>query len=47
MLNVYAESSALLARFLGDEAGHRLVEVLRRAVLVAVPILPSSSVIAY
>lgn len=34
----------MLAWLLGDKAGHRVLEVLRRAVLVAVPILPSSSV---
>ncbi|PYU28557.1 MAG: hypothetical protein DMG32_02300 [Acidobacteria bacterium] len=33
-MNVYAESSAMLAWLLGDEAGHRVLEVLRRAALV-------------
>ena len=32
---IYAESSAVLAWLLGEEAGHRVGEVLRRAELVA------------
>ena len=31
---MYAESSAVLAWLLGDKAGHRVLEVLRRAALV-------------
>jgi len=34
-VNIYAESSAVLAWLLGEEAGHRVGEVLRRAELVA------------
>ena len=34
-MNIYAESSAVLAWLLGEEAGHRVGEVLRRAELVA------------
>jgi predicted nucleic acid-binding protein len=34
-LNIYAESSAVLAWLLGEEADYRVREVLRRAVLVA------------
>ena len=33
-MNVYAESSAVLAWLLGEEAGHRVRELLRRAELV-------------
>jgi predicted nucleic acid-binding protein len=33
-LNIYAESSAVLAWLLGEEAGYRVREVLRRAALV-------------
>jgi predicted nucleic acid-binding protein len=33
-VNIYAESSAVLAWLLGEEAGRRVREVLRRAVLV-------------
>ena len=33
-MNIYAESSAVLAWLLGEEAGHRVREVLRRAVSV-------------
>jgi predicted nucleic acid-binding protein len=33
-VNIYAESSAVLAWLLGEKAGHRVREVLRRAVLV-------------
>ena len=34
-MNIYAESSAVLAWLLGESAGHRVREVLRRAELVA------------
>jgi predicted nucleic acid-binding protein len=34
-LNIYAESSAVLAWLLGEEADYRVREVLRRAALVA------------
>ena len=33
-MNIYAESSAVLAWLLGEEDGHRVREVLRRAELV-------------
>ena len=33
-MNIYAESSAVLAWLVGEEAGYRVREVLRRAALV-------------